>query len=358
LAYDIAIVKSQFSSEQMTVWKQVENLQMSVQQSLQSGDVQSAYTATRQLSQLKKQLFGGDSFLYGQSLVQQAALDAQVGQFDIAIDNLNDSMSIMKAHELSDHPELMAVHASLANVYLQVSKLKTAVANQKEATRIAGVVFGVQSLQMATQANQLAAFFHRAGNLPVAEDVFRRSLAIREHKLGPDHLAVAHSCLNLGVVLMDAKNLKEAHESLERAGQIFAKESGIDSAISQRCQSKLAVVAMLEQRPDKAEKILKEIIQTFARTEEPDSEVLVTYQYRLSIALGRQGKYSEAGPLMQSVLDFQQRKYGDADSRTVATMQAYAMLLDRTKNEKTAAKIRNRIRQVSHVVDDNDFQRR
>ena len=358
LAYESAFARSQFSNEQLKTWKQVENLQAEAQQHLQAGNIQAAYTATRQLAQLQKQLFGGESFVFGQSLVQLATLDSSVGQFEASVNNFNDSLQIFDDLGLLDHPERIMIHAGLANAYNNLNKLKTAAANQKEATRIAGNVWGKQSLEFAMHANQLAAIYHRAGNLQVAVEIFEKTLAIRDQNLGGDHQAVAHACLNLGVVLLDLRRLDESQQYLSRANRIFVQELGSESAIAVRCQERLATTFMLMNAPEKAEPLLSGIIKALATENAPDSDAMLTFQYRLAIALARQGKYDRAEPLLQSVLDFQQQKFGDEDKRTIATLQAYSMLLERTNRSNAANPINERLNRVAHLMDDNDFQRR
>ncbi len=50
---------------------------------------------------------------------------------------------------------------------------------------------------MATDLNNLAELYHAQGRYADAEPIFRRSLAIKEKVLGPEHPGVANSLNNL-----------------------------------------------------------------------------------------------------------------------------------------------------------------
>jgi tetratricopeptide (TPR) repeat protein len=75
---------------------------------------------------------------------------------------------------------------------------------------------------VATSLNNLAECYQAQGSYAKAEPLYKRSLAIREKALGPDHPDVAASLNNLAV-LYRATNRPELAQPLEaRAAKIRA----------------------------------------------------------------------------------------------------------------------------------------
>jgi hypothetical protein len=63
-----------------------------------------------------------------------------------------------------------------------------------------------------------------------AEEQLRRGLAIREKRLGANHMLVAESCNNLGMLLMQANRLNEALAVLRHAAAVIQIQTGPQSA--------------------------------------------------------------------------------------------------------------------------------
>jgi tetratricopeptide (TPR) repeat protein len=75
---------------------------------------------------------------------------------------------------------------------------------------------------VATSLNNLAALYDTQGDYAKAEPLYKRSLAIREKALGPDHPNVATSLENMAVLYRATKRDKEAQELEKRAERIRA----------------------------------------------------------------------------------------------------------------------------------------
>ena len=95
-----------------------------------------------------------------------------------------------------------------------------------------GVVVAQQALEVAEQENNpehlaaslnnLAALYDTQGLYAQAEPLFKRSLAIREQALGPDHPDVAASLHNLAALYRATGRAEEAKALEDRAARIRA----------------------------------------------------------------------------------------------------------------------------------------
>ncbi|OIP63615.1 MAG: hypothetical protein AUK30_08190 [Nitrospirae bacterium CG2_30_70_394] len=75
---------------------------------------------------------------------------------------------------------------------------------------------------MATSLNNLALLYKTQGHYAQAEPLYRRSLAISERALGPDHPDVATSLENLAALYRATQRIAEAEKLEERAARIRA----------------------------------------------------------------------------------------------------------------------------------------
>ncbi len=76
---------------------------------------------------------------------------------------------------------------------------------------------------MATSLNNLALLYKAQGNYAEAEPLYRRSLAIWEKALGPEHPDVVQSLENYAALLRETGRADEAAEMEVRAKAIRAK---------------------------------------------------------------------------------------------------------------------------------------
>ncbi len=79
---------------------------------------------------------------------------------------------------------------------------------------------------MSVHLNNLAAIRQRQGADDEAEELYRRSLAMKEKLVGPEHPVVANTLNNLAVICRRQERFDEAEELYARALQIL--EAGVE----------------------------------------------------------------------------------------------------------------------------------
>ncbi len=77
---------------------------------------------------------------------------------------------------------------------------------------------------MATNLNNLALLYEAQGKYTEAEPLYKRSLAIWENALGPEHPDVATSLENYAALLRETARADEAERMEARAKAIHAKQ--------------------------------------------------------------------------------------------------------------------------------------
>ena len=354
LAHDSTFRKSQFDSSELAIEKQITRQLEQVKESIKTKQLAQALATNNKIVELSEQLYGGSSVEFSQALVRSATLESGNQNYSTATKQFHQAIEILRQHGFEDHPDLETAHAGLASAYSKQSKLPPAAANQKEATRISAAVWGRESLNFAIQANQLGVIYHKAGNLDVAFEILDRAKQIREKLLGTDHAMFAHSCLNLGALMLDLDRPDNAEGYLNTALKIFERDFGTDQALTNRAKSHLATIYMLRKKPELAEPLLQSVTKSL----EEGGEEQIQHQFRLSIAYARQGKYDQAKPLLESTIQQQKEKFGSADQRTINSLRAYALVLERTHQTEAAKTVKDHINRVAQQIDSQDFQSR
>lgn len=355
---DAARRKSELDENSMALLDQSKQLFTRLQNQIKFNEVDSARTTAEEIISIQRQVFGANSMSLAQALVQIGTIEHHAAMTADAIPHFHQAVKIIKSLGLNEHPSLESAHMALGALYTRKKKFQPAIANQKEATRIAARLWGDSSIEFADQANQLGVMFHRGGNLEGALKILRASMAIRNKVLEADDPAIAHSLMNVGIAEKDLKMFADSKKSLERAKEIFAADGSPELyPYVLNCDSNIAALLMLEGNLVQAESLLAGLLKA-AEAASPINPVYVAKcKYRYSIALARQGKYEMAQPLMEQAIQLQQQQLGMSHSETMATLEAYALLLKTTKQEASAEKMYEYIRQVSYETDDNNFQR-
>ncbi len=89
---------------------------------------------------------------------------------------------------------------------------------------------GPESASVADIHNRLGVLHTRTGAVELAEAELRRAVTMREKNLGTNHLLVAESCANLGILLMQKGRLNEALPLLRHAAAVTHSSTGPQSA--------------------------------------------------------------------------------------------------------------------------------
>jgi tetratricopeptide (TPR) repeat protein len=71
---------------------------------------------------------------------------------------------------------------------------------------------GPNHVDVALTYNNIGLVYREKGDLDQAKDYFQRALEIKEKQLGPNHVKVAHAYNNIGLVYCDKGDLDQAND--------------------------------------------------------------------------------------------------------------------------------------------------
>ncbi len=303
-------------------------------------------------------LTGPESVGVGRQVLQIAEIREKLGLHEEAASDIHRGIRILRGRGYDCHPLLEMAHSTLAAIYARADQFPPSIANQKVATRMASQLWGEQSVQYAMQANQLGTIYHQSGENETALKVLRGSEAIYRLNLGPDALDVGSVRMNIGRTLMNIRNFSEALDNFQMAEQVFIKLIPRPHSFIVECKTKMATIHLMEHRYVLAEDLLHSAVEEQQQVTGVTPAQLAATEYQLSIALGQQGKYDRTQPLLEKIIEIQQRDLGVANPFTVRSLQAYAIVLKETQQVEAAQRVYHQIEQVTALNADGNRLRR
>ena len=111
-------------------------------------------------------------------------------------------------------------------------RYKEAIPIAKRSLAIHEKALGPEHLDVGASLNNLAVLYYDLGAYQKAEPLFKRALAIREKALGPDHPDVADSLNNLAELYDALGDYAKAEPLYKRALAIYEKALGPDHRMS------------------------------------------------------------------------------------------------------------------------------
>lgn len=146
------------------------------------------------------------------------------GQSDEAERLFKEAITIKRALLGDESVEIATDYNNLANLYVNDRKPERALELYERALRIKKARYGEEHPSTAITLNNLGTAYLEAGKLDQAEQNLTKALTIRERRLSQDDLSIADTLSNLSYVYALTSRPKEAASMKKRATDIYAKQ--------------------------------------------------------------------------------------------------------------------------------------
>jgi len=183
-----------------------------------------------------------------------------------------------------------------------------------------------QSLEEALRLNEKAFRLVDQGRYAEAEPLFRRSLAIRKKKLGPDHPYVAISLNNLGTLYRAQGRYADAEPLLKRALAIREKALGSDHPDVAQALNNLAELYREQGRYGEAEPLYNHALAIKEKALGPDHPAVALLLNNLALLYQTQGRYTDAEPLLKRALVINEKALGPDHPDVARSLSNLAVL--------------------------------
>ncbi len=157
------------------------------------------------------------------------------------------------------------------------------------------------------------------GDLPAAERLIERALAVAERAHGPDHPAVAESLLNLGVLASYRGHAVEGRARLERAVAILEPLADTEHESLAAALSGLSAVHHQEGRMDVVIDLSRRALAALEAAPKPDQRRLAVMRNNLALALFEEQRIEESESEVTQAIALTERVNG-SDSANLAPM--------------------------------------
>jgi serine/threonine-protein kinase len=170
---------------------------------------------------------------------------------------------------------------------------------------------GNRSLEVAQVLETLGRVLHRRGQDRAAEPMFRAAVSIQTELDGPRSLALAHSWHSLGATLASLAEYDEAERALGRAMTIGKSSNDPDNPWLTAIRNDLGIVYMAKGRFREAADLYREAAENRRRIVGEDHPSYAAVLANLAAALDLDGSTEEAEALSRKALGIVRRALGD-----------------------------------------------
>ena len=185
-----------------------------------------------------------------------------------------------------------------------------------------------QGVDEANRLNQQAIQFYQQGRYSEAEPLYKRSLAIYEKALGPDHPDVAQSLNNLALLYDNQGRYADAEPLYKRSLTIYEKALGSDHPDVALSLNNLAALYDDQGRYADAEPLYKRSLAIREKALGPDHPDVAQSLNNLAVLCIQQNRYADAVPLLKRSLAIKEKALGPDDPNVAAALNDLAALYD------------------------------
>src|SRR5262245_60454915 len=196
----------------------------------------------------------------------------------------------------------------------------------KRSLAIREKALGPDHPDVGTSLNDLALMYNSQGRYVEAEPLYKRSLAIRDKALGPDHPDVGTSLNNLAELYLAQGRYAEAEPLFKRSLAIWEKALGSEHPNVGTSLNNLAELYRAQGRYAEAEPLYKRSLATREKALGPEHPSVGNSLNNLAVLYESQGRYAEAEPLHKRSLAIWEKALGSEHPNVGTSLNNLAQL--------------------------------
>jgi tetratricopeptide (TPR) repeat protein len=308
-----------------------------------------------------------------------AALYQEKGDYQNARREIDRAITISNRHSDTILPDAAASFALLGIILEAQADLEEAESWLSRSLRLRQQLFGLKAAVTADTQVELALVYRREGRLSEAEDLYRRAIAtyrdepaakylpvalhnlgqvlieqqntkeadrllreaiaIWEKQLGPEHPDVAAGLTSLGILLTSKNKLSEAESLLRRASDIDQKSLPPNNPQVGYDRENLAAVAVSRKHYAEAQVLLEEAKAILESRLPPSHPEMGRILARLGEVHLRQGDLEQSETLYQGALTILEHAWGQESPLLLPLLENYSVVLRSRKDYAAAASV-------------------
>lgn len=217
------------------------------------------------------------------------------------------------ARELGDQPELQAeLFTAIGRTYARLGIHDRALPMLEDALAKGRQAFGPEHLRVAQSLNDLGVLHRSLGSPAAAEPLLVESLGMRRRLLGSDHNDVAITLVELARVLRERGRTADAEPLAREALAIRTRVLGDEHRETATSKNELARLLWDRGDLDEAERLFRENLSTTERVLGPRHPNVSGAKTSLALLLVARGDAGTGERLLREALDIDRAVFGDA----------------------------------------------
>lgn len=174
-----------------------------------------------------------------------------------------------------------------------------------------------------------------------AEPVLRRSRAMFEQAFGVDSMEVAKCATNLAFVYRQRSEIAKAEAEQRRALEIMEKHLGDQHPLLVSAWNNLFTILVLQDRVEEGEPYLRKALEIGERAF-PSSPTMAQIRANLATLEARRGRYAEAARILEGVIAAQERLLGADHPSLASSLTNYSEVLKKLRQNTQAKRAQAR----------------
>ncbi|MBY0549039.1 MAG: tetratricopeptide repeat protein [Candidatus Obscuribacterales bacterium] len=197
-------------------------------------------------------------------------------------------------------------------------------------------------LELAAMLDSIAVIYKERSKFELSEQLFKKSLVLREKTLASDHQALAFSYEHLAD-LYKAQGRNELAQPLYRqALEVTSKSLQLKRPESYSRLDSLAHSYVESGRIDQAETLYRQALTLLKESTQPRHREIGSASMSLGLLYCKQGRYAEAKDLFKTAMTVTESMHGPQSAALIPVLDSYAEALEKCNSTSEATKIRNR----------------
>jgi eukaryotic-like serine/threonine-protein kinase len=241
------------------------------------------------------------------------------------VQNLLDIGAERVARELVDQPELQAeMFTVIGRTYQRMTLSAKAQPLLEQALAIGRRTWGSEHVRVAQSLNDLGVLHREQGQLADAEPLLVESLAIRRRLLGPEDKDVAVTLVELARLLQDRGRIADAEPLAREALTIRKKLFGEEHRETATSKNELGLLLWRRGDVAGAEPLFRQNLATNQRLLGPGHPSTGSAMSNLALVLNTKGEFTAAEALLRESLEIDRRVFGDTNPEYASTLNNLA----------------------------------
>jgi len=197
--------------------------------------------------------------------------------------------------------------------------------------------------------NTLGVVLAGEGEPARAEPVLRRSVAILEQSQGLDSLDAAKAANNLATLYLDTHQYAKAEQEMARAMPVYEKHLGLDNPEIALASGNMFTVLTRQNRSIEGEPYLRRAL-AIGEKAFPNSLKMAHLEHCLAVLEESRGHFQESARLLQKVIATQERLLGPDHPEVGRALADYSAVLRRMHQKTEAKNAQNRSNAILKAV--------